>query len=70
MRPRVVRWVIDNYGYLAASKWAGVPALISGMALGVGSGVPPTQGTAAYAAMPKARVVEVIDSSGGSVGWW
>lgn len=68
--PRVVRWVIDTYGYMTASQWAGLPALISAAAMSSGSGVPPAQGTAAYAAMPKARVIEVIDNSGGSVGWW
>lgn len=67
---RVVRWVIDAYGYMTASQWAGLPALISAAAMRAGSGVPPAQGTAAYAAMPKARVIEVIDNSGGSVGWW
>lgn len=64
--PRVVRWIMDNYGQLTASQWAGLPALISAWGLAQGSGVPPAEGTAAYAAMPKARVVAVIDN-GGSV---
>jgi hypothetical protein len=67
--PKVVRWVIDNYGYGAASQWAGAPALVRAWAMSAGTGVPPAQGTAAYAAMPKARVVGVIDNTG-SVGWW
>lgn len=65
---RVVRWVIDNYGYAAASQWAGAVALLKAATMTAGTGVPPAQGTAAYQAMPKARVV-VIDT-GGSVGWW
>lgn len=61
---RMVRWVIDNYGYFTATQWAGLPALISATTMRAGSGIPPAQGTAAYAAMPKARVVDVVDASG------
>lgn len=57
--PRVVRWIIDNYGYLVASKWAGVPALLSALSMAAGTGTAPAPGTAAYSAMPLARVIDV-----------
>lgn len=57
--PRVARWIIDHYGYLTASQWAGVPALFSALALPKGSGTPPPAGSAAYNAMPEARTIDV-----------
>lgn len=57
--PRVVRWIIDNYGYLVASKWAGVPALLSALSMSAGTGTAPAPGAAAYSAMPKARVIDM-----------
>lgn len=67
--PQVARWIVDNYGYITASKWAGVPALFSALALPQGSGTPPAPGTPAYAAMPKARIIDMTGGNG-SVGWW
>jgi hypothetical protein len=35
-----VRWLIDTYGYLDASKWAGAPALFSAIGMKSGTGTP------------------------------
>ena len=37
----VARWIIDNVGQFAASKWAGAPAYIRAQLLPAGSGKPP-----------------------------
>lgn len=37
----VARWIIDNRGIMAASRWAGVPALASAAVMPAGSGRPP-----------------------------
>ncbi|MGM9480300.1 hypothetical protein ACS5PN_03810 [Roseateles sp. NT4] len=44
--PAVARWVIDRAGYWEASKWCGVPALLSAMTMEVGSGKPPPNNSA------------------------
>lgn len=44
--PGQARWVIDQYGYLEASKWCGVPALVKGWAMDAGTGTPPPAGSA------------------------
>jgi hypothetical protein len=50
--PRVARWIIDSYGYMTASQWSGLPALVSAMGLASGSGTPPPAGSALAAALP------------------
>jgi hypothetical protein len=55
--PRVARWIVDNYGWFMASKWVGVPALVSAGSLQAGTGTPPPAGSPAYEALPKARVI-------------
>lgn len=42
----VARWIIDHPsgGYLAASKWAGVPALMAALSMPAGSGYAPPPG--------------------------
>ena len=52
--PAVARWLIDNYGYLDASKWCGVPALFNGALMAAGTGTPPPAGSAVAAAHPLA----------------
>ncbi len=46
---QVARWIIDNVGWFAASKWSGAPALFEAMGMPEGSGKPPPPGTPAYA---------------------
>lgn len=43
----VVRWIIDHPlgGYMAASEWAGAPALARALLMASGSGRPPPAGT-------------------------
>jgi hypothetical protein len=41
----VSRWIIDNYGWLEASKWTGAPALMRAMAMDAGTGKPPPAGS-------------------------
>jgi hypothetical protein len=43
--PRVARWLIDQVGYWEASKWSGLPALVSGARMAPGSGQPPPNGS-------------------------
>lgn len=43
----VARWIIDNFGYWEASKWAGAPALFTAMTMAEGSGKPPPANSAA-----------------------
>lgn len=57
--PAVARWIIDNRGMLAASKWAGVPALVAGSTMPKGSGRPPEPGSAA------ARGLQVVQPTTG-----
>lgn len=39
------RWLIDNVGYLEASKWSGAGALFSAFGMAQGSGTPPAVGS-------------------------
>ena len=48
----VARWLIDNYGYLEASKWCGAGALFSGAMMAAGTGAPPPAGSAVAMAHP------------------
>ncbi len=43
--PAVARFVIDNYGYMEASKWASLGALVKGAAMAADSGYPPPPGS-------------------------
>lgn len=43
--PLVARWIIDNYGYFEASKWAGAPALLKGWWMDAGTGKAPDAGS-------------------------
>ncbi len=43
--PAVARFVIDNYGYIEASKWASLGALVKGAAMAADSGYPPPPGS-------------------------
>ncbi|WP_133603552.1 hypothetical protein [Roseateles asaccharophilus] len=38
---QVARWLIDNFGQLEASKWAGAPAYLRAQFMDAGSGRPP-----------------------------
>lgn len=50
--PAVARWIIDNHGHLAASKWAGAPAYLRALTMDSGSGSPPPAGSAAAQGLP------------------
>lgn len=52
--PAVARWLIDGYGYLEASKWAGAVALGRAAFMDAGSGTPPPAGSAVAMAHPGA----------------
>lgn len=41
----VVRWLYDSHGWIEASKWATVPAMVRATLLPPGSGRPPVQGS-------------------------
>jgi len=49
--PAVARWIIDNHGYMTASKWSGAPALLKASFMSEGSGTPPAPGSAAAKAL-------------------
>lgn len=44
--PAVARWVIDQYGYFEASKWASAGALFQASIMGSDTGYPPPQNSA------------------------
>lgn len=63
--PLVARWIIDNYGYLEATKWAGVPALWDASFMAAGTGTPPPAGSpflAAHAA-DAAQAAQALQSA-------
>jgi hypothetical protein len=43
------RYIIDRWGYLAASKWAGAPALFGALGMPAGTGKAPPQGWPGWA---------------------
>lgn len=45
------RWIIDNVGTFAASKWAGAPAFIQALMMPEGSGKPPSPNSEAGRAL-------------------
>jgi hypothetical protein len=55
--PKVARYVIDQAGYLEASKWASATALFSAMTMPANSGTPPPAGTALAARMATFQMV-------------
>lgn len=67
--PAVARWIIDQYGYLTASTWAGVPALVRAATMDAGTGTAPPAGTAAHAALVKPAATRDRESIDAGIDW-
>ena len=76
----VSRWIIDNYGWLEASKWTGAPALARAMLMDAGTGKPPAPGTELAQRFPIkavttttgdfARLDRSSSAAAGDTTWW
>lgn len=68
----VARWLIDNYGYFEASKWAGAGALFTAMTMSAGTGTPPAAGSPVALAHPTNGVGAPFDygTTGTAPGGW
>jgi hypothetical protein len=56
--PAVARWLIDNAGQLAASKWASAGAYLRAQLMAAGSGTAPAPGSTIAKAFPSASYDE------------